>query len=185
MTKIAWRSWLGTTVLLVYPLLIFLGLKVLEVRWLALLMLVLAGIRLSASAMPVRTGLALTIALLISLGFSLLTGSARSLLFYPVLVNLVMLALFLFSWFYPPTMIELIARIREAELPDAALAYMRKVTLVWVFFFIINGSLAAYTTTLSREAWVLYNGLISYLLMGLLFAGEWLVRQNVKQRHHV
>ena len=29
--------------------------------------------------------------------------------------------------------------------------------------------------------WALYTGLISYLLMGLLFAGEWLVRQRVRR----
>ena len=30
--------------------------------------------------------------------------------------------------------------------------------------------------------WTLYNGLIAYLLMGLLFAAEWLVRQRVRGR---
>jgi len=32
------------------------------------------------------------------------------------------------------------------------------------------------------EIWALYNGLISYGLMGLLFAGEWLVRRRVRAR---
>ncbi len=30
--------------------------------------------------------------------------------------------------------------------------------------------------------WTLYTGLIAYLLMGLLFAGEWLVRQRIRSR---
>jgi uncharacterized membrane protein len=34
----------------------------------------------------------------------------------------------------------------------------------------------------STEVWALYNGLIAYLLMALLFAGEWLVRQRVQRR---
>jgi uncharacterized membrane protein len=29
----------------------------------------------------------------------------------------------------------------------------------------------------SRAAWALYNGLLSYLAMGALFAGEWLYRR--------
>jgi len=29
--------------------------------------------------------------------------------------------------------------------------------------------------------WTLYTGLIAYGLMGLLFAGEWLVRQRVRR----
>lgn len=33
-----------------------------------------------------------------------------------------------------------------------------------------------------EEAWALYNGFISYLLMGLMFAGEWLIRRRVRRR---
>jgi len=29
--------------------------------------------------------------------------------------------------------------------------------------------------------WTLYTGLISYALMGLLFAAEWLIRQQVRR----
>jgi uncharacterized membrane protein len=31
----------------------------------------------------------------------------------------------------------------------------------------------------SLEVWALYNGLLAYLLMGAMFAGEWLVRRKV------
>ena len=34
----------------------------------------------------------------------------------------------------------------------------------------------------SDKTWALYNGLIAYLLMGALFAGEWLVRGRVRAR---
>ena len=33
---------------------------------------------------------------------------------------------------------------------------------------------------MSDRAWALYNGLIAYVLIGLLFGAEWLVRQRVK-----
>jgi len=29
--------------------------------------------------------------------------------------------------------------------------------------------------------WTLWNGLLSYLLIGLLMAGEWLVRQRIRR----
>jgi uncharacterized membrane protein len=49
---------------------------------------------------------------------------------------------------------------------------------VWCGFFILNGCMAAWTAfAASRETWALYNGLISYLLMGVLFAGEWVFRR--------
>jgi uncharacterized membrane protein len=52
-----------------------------------------------------------------------------------------------------------------------------------VGFFVINGTIAAALTLWAPLAWwTLYNGLIAYLLMGLLFAGEWLVRQRVRGR---
>jgi uncharacterized membrane protein len=45
---------------------------------------------------------------------------------------------------------------------------------------VVNGALAAYTAVFaSREAWALYNGVIAYLLMGGLFAGERLLRRRV------
>jgi uncharacterized membrane protein len=33
-----------------------------------------------------------------------------------------------------------------------------------------------------EEAWVIYNGFVSYLLIGCMFAGEWLIRCRVKRR---
>jgi uncharacterized membrane protein len=43
--------------------------------------------------------------------------------------------------------------------------------------------MALYTALFTSMAtWTLYNGLIAYLLMGLLFAGEYLVRLRVKAR---
>ena len=81
-------------------------------------------------------------------------------------------------------MIEVFARIKEPELSEQAIAYTRKVTMVWVCFFLINGSISLYTLELSREVWVLYNGLISYVLMALIFAIEWVVRQRVKGKTH-
>jgi uncharacterized membrane protein len=35
----------------------------------------------------------------------------------------------------------------------------------------------------SDKAWALYNGLISYLMIGLLLAGEYLVRLHVQRKH--
>jgi len=68
-------------------------------------------------------------------------------------------------------------------LPAGGVAYTRKVTIMWCAFFVANG-LAALATALwaSNEVWLLYNGLVSYLLMGALFAGEWLVRRRIKAR---
>ena len=75
-------------------------------------------------------------------------------------------------------MIERFARIIEGEMPDFTLPYCRKVTWVWCVFFAAN-SLAIVLLALAAPLawWALFTGLVSYLLMGALFSGEFLVRK--------
>jgi len=97
---------------------------------------------------------------------------------YPIFMNALMLSLFAASLLHPPSVIERLARLRHPDLPPDGVAYTRRVTQVWCGFFVANGGIAAWTAfAASRETWVLYNGLISYLLMGALFVGEWLFRR--------
>ena len=100
---------------------------------------------------------------------------------YPVLISAFMLGLFGLSLKYGPPMIERLARVREPRLPHRAIVYTRQVTIVWCVFFLCNGLLAAALTLWAPLSWwTLYTGLISYGLMGLLFAIEWLIRQRVR-----
>ena len=101
---------------------------------------------------------------------------------YPVLVNAVLFVVFQYSLRHPPTVIERLARLQEPNLPESGVRYTRKVTIVWSVFFVVNGSIALGTALWASDAtWALYNGLIAYGLMGLLFAVEWLVRQRVRR----
>ncbi|HDC4274712.1 TPA: hypothetical protein O8L25_003812 [Enterobacter cloacae] len=101
-------------------------------------------------------------------------------LFYPVVVNLVMLVVFGGSLWTSMPMVERLARIREPQLSPAGVRYTRKVTKVWCGFFIGNGAVALFTVLYADlRLWTLWNGMLSYILMGTLMAGEWLVRQRV------
>ena len=105
---------------------------------------------------------------------------------YPLLINAVMLSVFAYTLISPPSMIERFARLREPDLPLQAIGYTRRVTQVWCGFFIINGLIALATALWASPAiWSLYNGFIAYLLMGLLFGGEYLVRLRMKRGAHV
>ena len=75
-----------------------------------------------------------------------------------------------------------IARLSQADLPPSGVIYTRHVTQAWCGFFVVNAAVAIVTVFASREAWLLYNGFLAYLLMGALFAGEWLVRLRVRRR---
>ncbi|EOX4468810.1 hypothetical protein R7R25_16910 [Vibrio sp. 2026] len=103
--------------------------------------------------------------------------------FYPVVVNVCMLCVFGLSLKQPQSIIERLARLQEPDLPASGVAYTRKVTMVWCAFFTLNAAVALYTCFLPVKIWTLYNGLISYLLAGGLFAGEWIVRQFVRKEH--
>ncbi|UTW03887.1 hypothetical protein KDX31_02310 [Amphritea atlantica] len=109
-------------------------------------------------------------------------GIQQGLKFYPVLVNFSMLVVFGSSLYARQTVIEKLARLKEPDLPPRAIAYTRNVTRVWCAFFILNGTVSAMTAIWgSEQIWVLYNGFIAYLLIGLLMMTEWIVRQRLKR----
>lgn len=104
--------------------------------------------------------------------------------YYPVCVNLLMFILFSSSLWQKKTIIERFARLQHPDLPDYAISYTRTVTKVWCWFFVANGAISLTTSFISLDIWTLYNGLLSYLLAGSLFAGEWLVRLHVERKHN-
>ncbi|WP_240433603.1 hypothetical protein [Solimonas sp. K1W22B-7] len=166
---------------LAYPFAVYWGLGRFEPRWLALLLVMLALLRAATRREPVW--IAAAAGALVLAAVSMAGNAVLPLKLYPVLVSTALLLVFGISLWHPPSIIERLARLREPQLPPSAVAYTRKVTLVWCTFFVVNGSIALATALWAPDAvWALYNGLLSYLLMGLLFAGEWLVRQRVRAR---
>ena len=102
---------------------------------------------------------------------------------YPVIMSLGMAAAFGLSLRRPPSLVEAIAALTEPDPSPAARRYMRRVTLLWCVFLLGNAAVSAATLASDDlRLWTLYNGLISYLLMGLLFAGELAVRRVVRRR---
>ncbi|MBT5050589.1 MAG: hypothetical protein HOM58_18955 [Rhodospirillaceae bacterium] len=171
-----------------YPVIVYFGLDYMDARMIALILILMAMARLflakrmngAAGAMPQSNWI---VAALLLVGIlALISNSVVLLQYYPVCMNVLMFILFFTSLLRPPSIIERIARLKTPDLPEAGIAYTRKVTMVWCGFFIINGSMALYTVLgTGMGFWALYNGLISYSLMGLLFAGEYLVRRQVQR----
>jgi len=168
---------------LCYPFFIYWGLQNYDVRVLFPILLILLALRwATGSALGERK---IVVATLIGLIVIVLAaGYQLGLKFYPVLINAGFLALFASSLFSPPTIVERLARLKEPDLPDSAISYTRKVTWLWSGFFLVNGSIAAVTALWgSDEVWMVYNGMIAYMLIATLTAGEWLVRQRVRARN--
>lgn len=167
---------------LAYPPLMYLAMGRFEPRWLSLLLFGVALLRALGTRerlwiwSAAGTGLLAVVALL--------GNEALPLKLYPALVNAVLLVFFLVSLRHPPTVAERFARMQDPQLPPFAIAYTRRVTQVWCGFFVINGGVALATALWASDAlWALYNGLLAYLLMGLLHAAEWTVRRRVKAAH--
>jgi uncharacterized membrane protein len=176
---------LAVVLTLLYPLAIWFGQGCIEPRWLAMLLLLAAGARLPAMKVSAAARWSGAGALLLVAG-AVWSNALLPLKLYPVLVNLVFLTAFAWSLSTPQSMVERLARLTEPDLPPSGVAYTRTVTKVWCAFFVVNGAIALATALWASDAaWSLYNGVIAYLLMGLLFGGEYLVRLRVKRANHV
>ena len=169
---------------LIYPLAVLLGHRQVEPRFLAGL-LMLAGLSRFQNLKIGQGGrwwLAGTLALFL---LAMWGNAWLPLKLYPVGVNGALLSIFAYSLVFPPSMIERFARLKETDLPPQAIVYTRRVTQIWCVFFALNGTIALITALWASPAiWTLYNGLIAYLLMGLLLGGEYVIRQRFKRRLH-
>jgi uncharacterized membrane protein len=170
-----------TAATVAYPLVVYLGFGRWSPAWVAAALAALLFLR-AWSARDVVWAAAGAGALLLGAAAAL-DGSWVPLKLYPMMVSAVLLAVFGFSLWRPPSIVERIARLREPHLPPEGVAYTRKVTLAWCGFFIANGAASAATALWASErVWVLYNGLLAYLLIGGFFAVEWMFRQRMRAR---
>jgi uncharacterized membrane protein len=103
-------------------------------------------------------------------------------LFLPFVINVSLFAVFAFSLATPRNVIEQIARLQEPELPLEGVRYCRRVCQLWMLFFLVNGAISLDSVFRSLEWWSLYNGCISYALVGVFFTTEYLCRRAVKRR---
>lgn len=175
---------IATNVLLViYPLIIYFSLKYQHVNFAILFLMIVFLLRLMI--LPRILGqLSWFAKVLPCIGLFLafmswLFTQYQLLLCYPVVINFTFLALFLHSIKNPPTIIERFARMQDDNLSIKAIKYTRNVTWCWVGFFMLNGVISLVTCLLDDLAlWTIYNGGISYILIGTLMGGEWLIRKR-------
>lgn len=175
-----------------YPILVFCGLHFwgLSPRKLSILLLLLAAFHLISASRKKQPGAASRlkegcfVAFLLACGVAAFAlDNALVLKFYPVLVNVGMLFFFGATLFRKPSFVFRLATFADKRILQTAdrtsvERYCDRVTLTWCIFFILNGSVALWTVLCADEKiWSLYNGLISYILMGLLFVSEIGVRK--------
>ncbi len=168
---------------LAYPFIVFFGFQHVSPRVLAGVLIALWAARLASgrlreTAATVWMGIA-------SIGFAAwvwIGGDADQLRWYPVLCSGLLLGVFAMSLYRGMPVAERLARLREPTLSPRAIWYTRQVTRAWCLFFALNSVIAAATALWgSWLVWSVYNGLIAYLIIGLLFAVEYLVRMRFRR----
>lgn len=161
-----------------YPLIWYYGREHGTFFWLAAAMCLLWAVRAAVQKTPGQRAASLLLAVFFAL--VILFRRPESMYWYPVGVSLLMLALFGISLFTGQSFIERLARLQHPNLPPEGIRHTRRVTQIWCGFFIFNATAAALLIWLGKyDWWAVYTGIISYILMGLLFAGEWIYRKAV------
>lgn len=163
---------------LCYPFIVFFGIKVLPPGFLGLLLLVLLAMRFGVLVKEERQ--ILLPVLILFLGYSVVTtilNSVSMLLYYPALVNFSLFVTFANSLRHEESLLLRIVRARGATISEYTPGYLYKLTAVWAGFFVVNGLVSIWSSTLSMAAWTLYNGMLSYCIVGVLIGGELLFRR--------
>jgi len=176
-------SALSTVFALAYPFAVYALLGRFDTRTVALGLLALVVLRaaLLAPAKARELGRVLAGPALALGGLALAAAITRAealLLAAPALASFAMLAIFARSLRSGPPFVERLARATNPDLTAAEVVYCRDVTRIWCAFFAVNGAALLGLALLGPRAWwAFYAGLGSYLLMGVLFAGEYVVRR--------
>jgi uncharacterized membrane protein len=176
-----WMRGMLSIVLMLYPFLVYFGLQQFSPRVLAVFIIAILLLRISVDRQSNRNMVWPLFAAVALCVVALWFNNSQLLQWYPVVLSSAFLVLFFSSLFYGTPMVERIARAIDGELTARDIIYTRRVTQIWCVFFVFNAVVAAVTTQLSNEIWVLYNGLLSYLLMGSLLMIERIGRQRFKQ----
>jgi uncharacterized membrane protein len=168
---------------IVYPAIVFFLRGSLDPLLFIVLALAIVGLRLAwgdFGAGAWRPALACVAVGLIAVALVDATLAARA---YPVLLSLAAAFVFAVTLWRPPSLVERLALASGAVWSPGLQVYCRTVTVIWTLWLCLNGAIAAGLALVADDrAWALWTGLVSYLVSGALFAGEWLMRRRVVSR---
>jgi len=166
-----------TCLFLLYPYLVYRGIES-GVVWLAPAIFSAVFLMQSFAAQNVKTKLIkafIAIGLLLG-AYYLQTITAKVL---PVLIQLLLMYFFgrtLLKDKGPP-FIESFVRLQFTEIPQQLYPYLRQLTVVWTVFFAFNALMCVALAVWSDDRWwALYNGVIIYLMIGLITTLEYIYR---------
>jgi uncharacterized membrane protein len=196
-------KYLFGALIILYPLLVFSALVIfkLSIRYLSILIILLAVAYVLINRHNYHgrhpVFIFITPAILLSIGIvCLIIDSDKNVTvdpklvikLYPVLADLVYLTIMGTSLFIPPPLVSYFLNMFDKSLKEHLDSgflerYCRKATLIWCVFFFIDAIVAMITVVWASElTWGIYNGGVTYVLMGLIFVGEYVVIKVVEKK---
>jgi len=164
---------LTIAVVILYPFLIFFALQHnFSLNILAFLML----IAFATSFLRSRKKLILLIGLFLVTTL-LFTNNILFLKLYPICMNIFVCLTFGLS-LKGKALLTIFAEKMGKKLTKEVEIYTRKATCAWTIFMALNTFISIITLFLPTIYWTIYNGCLSYMLIGLMFLGEYLVRRR-------
>jgi len=190
-----WVKYLFGFIAVLYPLLVFGALVVfkLPIRYFSIGIVIFAIVYSVINKQHYKgkktIGLFITPLILCCIGtVNIILGSNEKyaefiLILYPVLADLAFLIIWITSFFFPPPFAFYFIQIIDKNIKNIVPKnkfdiYCFRATLVWCLYFIIDGIIAGITIIIyyrSPNVWYIYNALITYIIMGLIFAGEYII----------
>jgi uncharacterized membrane protein len=105
-------------------------------------------------------------------------NDATFVLFTPALISASLLVAFGVTLRPGSTpLVERFARMQHELTPDE-IRWCRQVTIVWCGFFLVNGLAAIALAFAPMAWWTIYTGGVAYALIGILVAGEFVLRKR-------
>ena len=166
-----------------YPFVVYFGIRYLPPSFFGVMLAVVLAMRLGVLVPEERPVLLPILAVFIAYAVaSAVLQSVTMLLYYPVLVNFSLCAVFANSLRHEESILLRLIQARGIQVSKYGPEYIHRLTAIWAIFFAANGIVAIWSTTRSIEVWTAYNGLIAYLIVGTLIGGERIVRRHYKKR---
>lgn len=169
-----------------YPFIVYFGLSYLPPSFFGLVLVALLAFRYGVIKSDERK-LMLPI-LLIFMLYAIATvifDKTSLVLYYPALVSFVMCFVFANSLRAEESLLLRVVKARGMATSEHTPGYLFWLTGLWAIFFVLNALASIWSSTISIQAWTLYNGLISYFIVAILMAAEWLYRRHYKKKKGV
>jgi uncharacterized membrane protein len=108
---------------------------------------------------------------------------------YPALASIAYLTIMITSFIFPPPLayyfVDIFDKKIKTKIPKEIFDnFCFRASVVWCVFFFVDAIIAVITVYFSSElVWGIYNGGITYCIMGLIFVGEFIVLKIKEKKY--